>query len=197
MNTDEIFDAVSRDKMFYEASGGGVTVSGGEALLQPQLVSDLFLKCRNAGIHTCIETSGYTSEANLRQVLPLTDYILYDLKIMNLKKHQQYTGKPNDLILSNSKIIVQSGIETLFRMPLIPGINDDIQNIKDTAAFLNGLGNNYRRIELMPYHRLGKGKYESLNKPFHLPDILSPEPEQVEAVKKVFEDNGIKCSVSR
>jgi pyruvate formate lyase activating enzyme len=116
---------------------------------------------------------------------------------MNLKKHQQYTGKPNDLILSNSKIIVQSGIETLFRMPLIPGINDDIQNIKDTAAFLNGLGNNYRRIELMPYHRLGKGKYESLNKPFHLPDILSPEPEQVEAVKKVFEDNGIKCSVSR
>jgi len=197
MNADEIFDAVYRDKMFYDTSGGGVTVSGGEALLQPQFVSNLFAKCHKASIHTCIETSGYTSEANLRQVLPLTDFILYDLKIMNPEKHRQFTGQPNCLILDNARVVAASGIETLFRMPLIPGINDDLQNIKETADFLRGLGNKYRRIELLPYHRLGKGKYDSLNRPFHLPGILSPVPERVEAVKKAFEDNGISCSVSR
>ena len=175
MNTEEIFDVVNRDKMFYEASGGGVTVSGGEALLQPQLVSELFKKCRQAGIHTCIETSGYAAESSLEGVLSYTDYILYDLKHMNSEKHRQYTGKPNNLILSNARIVAESGVETLFRMPLIPGINDDEQNIKETADFLHGLGNNVLRIELMPYHRLGKGKYESLDKKYPLPDVPSPE----------------------
>src|SRR4030042_4478206 len=149
MDAEEIFDAVNRDKMFYQASGGGVTVSGGEALLQSQLVYDLFEKCCRAGIHTCIETSGNAAETALRQVIPYTDYILYDLKIMNSEKHRQYTGKPNGLILGNARMGATSGVATLFRMPLIPGINDDPQNIKETADFLLGLGNKDRRIELM------------------------------------------------
>jgi len=197
MNAEEIFDAVNRDKMFYQASGGGVTVSGGEALLQPQLVYDLFEKCRRAGIHTCIETSGYATESALRKVLPYTDYILYDLKHMNSDKHRKYIGKPNTLILTNARIAAAIGVEMLFRMPLIPGINDDMQNIKETADFLHGLGNNAPRIELMPYHRLGKGKYESLDRKYPLPDVLSPEPEDVESVKKEFEAGGIICTISR
>jgi len=147
MDAEEIFDAVNRDAMFYQASGGGVTVSGGEALMHPQLVCDLFEKCRQAGIHTCIETSGYAAESALRQVIPYTDYILYDLKIMNSEKHRQYTGKPNDLILDNAKIAATSGIETLFRMPLIPGINDDLQNIRETADFLHEFGDNFNTFE--------------------------------------------------
>jgi len=197
MNADEVFDAVNRDKMFYQPSGGGVTVSGGEALLQPQFVCDLFKKCRAAGIHICMETSGYAAESALRQVLPYTDYVLYDLKYLNSKKHRQYTGKPNSLILANAKIVAASGVETLFRMPLIPGINDDMQNIKETADFLHGLGNNTPRIELMPYHRLGKGKYESLDKEYRLSGVLAPEPDEVESVKKAFEVNDIICSISR
>jgi pyruvate formate lyase activating enzyme len=197
MNTGEIFDAVNRDKMFYQASGGGVTVSGGEALLQPHLVHDLFEKCRQAGIHTCIETSGYVAESALRQVLPYTNYILFDLKHLNPEKHFHYTGKPNSLILSNAKIVTESGIETLFRMPLIPGINDDKQNINETADFLHGLGGKVCRIELMPYHRLGKGKYESLDREYLLPHVVSLEPECVELMKKAFEDKGITCTVSR
>ena len=196
MNVDEVFDAINRDKMFYQASGGGVTVSGGEALLQPQFVCDLFEKCHRAGIHTCVETSGYAAESALRQVLSYTDYVLYDLKHLNSKKHRQYTGKPNNLILSNAKIVAASGVETLFRMPLIPGINDDMQNIKETADFLHGLGNNALRIELMPYHRLGKGKYESLDRQYRLSEVLSPEPDEVESVKKEFEVNNIICSIS-
>jgi len=197
MNADEVFDAVNRDKMFYEASGGGVTVSGGEALLHPQFVCDLFEKCRLAGVHTCIETSGYAPESALRQVLRYTDHVLYDLKHLNSKKHRQYTGKPNHRILSNAKIVAASKAEKLFRMPLIPGINDDVQNIKGTSEFLHGLGNNALRIELMPYHRLGKGKYESLDRSYPLPDVLSPEPDKIESVKKAFEVNGIICVVSR
>jgi pyruvate formate lyase activating enzyme len=197
MNADEVFDAVNRDKMFYQASGGGVTISGGEPLLQPQFVCDLFEKCRRDGIHTCMETSGNAAKSALRQVLPYTDYILYDLKHLNSEKHQQYTGKPNGLILSNAKIVATSGVETLFRMPLIPGINDDLQNIKGTAEFLHGLGGNALRIELMPYHRLGKGKYEALDKQYLLSELLSPEPEHLESIQNIFKDSGIMCLISR
>jgi pyruvate formate lyase activating enzyme len=197
MNVDEVFDAVNRDKMFYQASGGGVTISGGEPLLQPQFVCDLFEKCRQAGIHTCMETSGCASESTLRQVLPYTDYVLYDLKHMNSEKHRRYTSKPNDLILSNAEIVAESAVETLFRMPLIPGINDDIQNINETAEFLHELGNNALRIELMPYHQFGKGKYESLDRRYPLPDVLSPQQDEVELVKKAFENNDIICLISK
>jgi pyruvate formate lyase activating enzyme len=197
MNADEVFDAANRDKMFYQASGGGVTVSGGEPLLQPEFIGDLFEKCRRAGIHTCLETSGCASESALRKVLPYTDYILYDLKHMNSEKHLQYTGKPNRLILSNAKIVATSGVETLFRMPLIPGINDDLQNIKETAEFLHGLGDNALRIELMPYHRLGKGKYEALDRQYLLSELCSPESEHLESVTNIFKGSGIICMISR
>jgi pyruvate formate lyase activating enzyme len=197
MTAGEIFDAVKRDKMFYDSSGGGVTVSGGEALLQPQLIAELFEKCHKAGIHTCIETSGFAPESSLKQVLPYCDYILCDLKLMDPEKHRQYTGKPNTLVLSNARVIAGSGKEFLFRMPLIPGINDDSQNIKGTAEFLRSLGKKALRIELMPYHRLGKGKYESLDKKYLLPDLRASEPEHLESVKKEFEDNGISCTVSK
>lgn len=197
MSTDEVFDAVNRDKMFYQASGGGVTVSGGEPLLQSQFVCNLFEKCRQAGIHTCMETSGYAAGSALRQVLPYTDYVLYDLKNMSSEKHRQCTGKPNDLILSNARVVAASRVETLFRMPLIPGINDDLQNIRQTAEFLRGLGNSALRIELMPYHRLGKGKYEALDRQYRLSELVSPEPVHLESIKKAFEDNGIICMISR
>jgi pyruvate formate lyase activating enzyme len=196
MGADEVFDAVNRDKMFYQASGGGVTVSGGEPLLQPQFVYDLFEKCRRAGIHTCMETSGYAAESALRHILPYTDYVLFDLKHMNSEKHRQYTGKPNGLILSNAKIVAASGVETLFRMPLIPGINDNSQNIRETAEFLHELGDNALRIELMPYHRLGKGKYEALGRQYLLSELISPEPGHLESIKSLFRDSGIICMIS-
>jgi pyruvate formate lyase activating enzyme len=133
----------------------------------------------------------------LKQVLPYADYVLYDLKYLNSDKHRQYTGKPNELILTNARTVVQSGVEMLFRMPLIPGINDGIQNIKETAGFLHELGENALRIELMPYHRLGKGKYESLGREYQLSDIPAPDLSNLESVKRAFESNGIICMISR
>jgi pyruvate formate lyase activating enzyme len=197
MSADEIFRAVQRDAIFYQASGGGVTVSGGEALLQPELVLGLFEKCCQAGIHTCVETSGYAAGTAFNTIMPYTDLFLFDLKHMNPEKHRQHTGKPNDLVLANARMVAASGVETLFRMPLIPGINDDENNIKATAAFLRELGNKHARIELMPYHKLGKGKYQSLSMEYSLPEILVPVPDDIERVKKAFEANGIMCLVSR
>jgi pyruvate formate lyase activating enzyme len=196
MDAEEIFEAVRVDKVFYQDSGGGVTVSGGEALLQPQLVSDLFEKCRQNGIHTCIETAGYAAENNLKQVLAQCDHVLYDLKIMNSFTHRGYTGKPNELILSNAKIVAESGVEAQFRMPVIHGINDDKKNISETANFLHGLGEKALRIEIMPYHRLGTGKYESLGRKYPLPDILSIDEKNLQCVKRNFEDLGITCTIS-
>ncbi len=197
MDAGEVFDAVRRDDMFYQASGGGVTASGGECLLQPEFVGELFERCRAAGIHTCIETSGQASESSLRRVLPLTDYVLYDLKLMDPGRHRRYTGKPNDLILANARIVVASGVEMLFRMPLVPGINDDAENIQAAASFIKGLEKTNPRIELMPYHRLGKGKYDSLGRQYPLPGPDSPDTDRKETVRKQFEELGVRCMISQ
>jgi pyruvate formate lyase activating enzyme len=197
MKVDEVFESIKADQLFYQASGGGITVSGGEPLLQPKFVSELLRKCKEAGIHTCVETSGYAPDSALRQVLPFTDYMLFDLKLLNSDLHRCYTGKPNELILNNAKIVTSSGLEVLFRMPLIPGINDDPQNIKETADFLHSLGGKTIGIQLMPYHELGKGKYESLDKLYRLAGLSTLEPEQVETVQKMFKARGISCTISR
>jgi pyruvate formate lyase activating enzyme len=197
MSVDEVFKAVVGDKMFYQSSGGGVTVSGGEPLLHAEFVRALFEKCRKAGIHCAIETAGQAEEGALHEVLPYTDYVLFDLKHQNSDKHHQYTGKSNDLILSNARIAASSGVETLFRIPLIPGINDNSQNIQETADFLSGLEKKALRIEIMPYHRLGKGKYESLGRTYRLSNLLVPEPDQAERVKQSFETLGIICTISK
>ena len=196
MRLQEVFDLVERDKMFYQSSGGGVTVSGGEPLLQSRFVCDLFEKCREADIHTCIETSGAAPSPPLEEVLKLTDYVLFDLKHQNSSKHRRFTGRPNDTILSNAKLVVQSGVEVLFRMPLIPGLNDNPVNIRKTAAFLKGLGEKAGRIELMPYHRMGESKYRALDRPYTLDGLPPADTARVEEVKQAFEEQGIQCTVS-
>jgi pyruvate formate lyase activating enzyme len=197
MTVEEVFHAVERDKMFYQPSGGGVTVSGGEPLLQPRFVRALFEACRQAGIHTCIETSGYAPEAALRQVLPHTDYVLYDLKLQDLDAHRRYTGKSNSLICRNAKTVAHSGVEVLFRMPLIPGITDSLQNTQATTDLMHSLlGERRPSIQLMPYHRLGNGKYESLGRWQRLTGVVSPTPDQVEKVQKAFDDSEVSCTVS-
>ena len=154
----DVSSATTLANMFYQASGGGVTASGGEPLLHPDFIYALFKECREVGIHTCLETAGYSPLSHLQKIIPITDYVLYDLKHMDSNTHLRLTGKPNDIILSNAKFIVESGVTVLFRMPLVPTVNDSLQNIQNTAYFLQSLGSNVCRIELMPYHRLGKSK---------------------------------------
>ena len=197
MSVQEVFSAISRDNIFYQASNGGVTASGGEPLLQPQFVRALFDQCQKSGIRTCLETSGYAASSALHEVLKSTDHVLFDLKHLNSSIHHQLTGKPNSLVLANAKLAVESGCAVLFRMPLIPGINDSSKNVRETASFLKGLGSSTRRIELLPYHRLGESKYEALCRLYPMRGLLPTEPVYVESIKYAFEECGIQCSVSR
>ena len=197
MSVDEVYDAVKRDKMFYDPSGGGVTVSGGDPLLHAPFIKELFEKCRQNGINTCIETSGFVNTEVLLSALPLTDHLLLDLKLLNPQLHKEYTGQFNDLILKNARLAAESGVNVLFRMPLIPGINDTEENIAETSEFIKRLEGDEARIELLPYHRLGQSKYIALNLPYSLPDVKVMETQQVDAVKNAFIANGVTCTVSR
>jgi pyruvate formate lyase activating enzyme len=191
-----VFDVVRRDAMFYEASGGGVTVSGGEPLLRPEFVSALLRKCRAAGIHTCVETSGCAPESAVRQVLPYADCWLYDLKLYDPGRHSDNTGRTNEVILTNAAIVAGSGADVLFRMPLIPGVTDDPQNLEDIAGFVKRLGGTTNSIELMPYHRLGEGKYRSLDRPYPLTGLTPLTAEDLAGVQKVFAGHGLECTIS-
>jgi pyruvate formate lyase activating enzyme len=145
-----------------------------------------------------LETTGYANVLVLEQVLPLTDYVLFDLKLMDLYLHQRFTGKPNKQILENARRVAGSGTPVMFRMPLVPGFNDNLQNIEATGNFVRGLdGDSIQGIELMPYHRMGSGKYESLDKHYALNDVKPSEPNYLESVRQRFEELGVICTVSR
>jgi pyruvate formate lyase activating enzyme len=196
MSVKEVFEAVRRDKMFYDTSGGGVTVSGGEPLLQAEFVKELFELLKGEGIGTCVETCGFVNPVNLQMVLPLADHLLFDLKLMDSDLHRKYTGQPNELILKNAALAAESDVNILFRVPLIPTINDSEENIRKTAEFVKALRSG-AEIQLMPYHRLGDSKYQALNMPNTLRNLQVMEPERLEAVRRLYLEHGVKCSVSR
>lgn len=196
MSVEEVFDAVQRDKMFYVTSGGGVTVSGGEPLLQAPFVKELFKLCKGAEINTCVETSGFVSSEQLLSVLPETDTILFDLKHMNAAQHMKYTGQSNELVFTNAKLAVESGVDVLFRIPLIPTVNDTGENIKETADFVKSLMT-MPRIQLMPYHRLGDSKYQALGVQNLFHDHQVMDREKLEEVKQAYINEGIECSISK
>jgi pyruvate formate lyase activating enzyme len=196
MSVDEVFDAVVADRIFYESSGGGVTVTGGEPLMEPRFVRALLEKLQADGIHTCVETSGCVDSSVFLDVLSVSDYVLFDLKLMDSTTHCRFTGRSNESVLANAAILAAGRAEFLFRMPLIPGVNDDPGNIRETADFLKGLGKKAERIELMPYHRLGESKYASIGRRYRLHDFPPLEPPQAEAARLEFERNGIACTVS-
>lgn len=198
MTAEDVLEEVHRDKLFYEGSGGGVTASGGEPLQQPLFLATLFGFCREAGIHTCLETSGYASPLVWEQVLPVTDYVLFDLKHMDSRLHRELTGKWNRRILANARMVAENGVPVMFRMPLVPGFNDTPENIRATADFVKSLdGDNVHGIELMPYHRMGVGKYDSLDREYAMRATKPLEPADLESVRQRLEDFGLRCRVSR
>jgi pyruvate formate lyase activating enzyme len=195
MEVAEVFEAVRRDKMFYE-DGGGVTVSGGEPLLRAPFVRELFELCKSDGIDTCVETSGCVGGESFLQVLPVTDHLLFDLKLMDPKRHLRYTGQSNDLILANARLAAQKGADILFRIPLIPTVNDNEENIRATAGFVKAIMAK-PAVQLMPYHRLGDSKYKALGLAYDFQQVSVMKPEDVEAVRQAFSDEGVLCTISR
>ncbi len=184
-----------KDEIFYRGSGGGVTVSGGEPLVYTSHVMHLFTLCKDAGISTALETSGFSTRETMTGVLSLTDFVCFDLKMMDDVLHLKLTGKSNALILENARLVAQSGVGLQFRLPLVPGVNDDLPNIKAVSEFILSTGK--RSIELMPYHRLGVGKYQALERTYALEGLAAATPEQVEQARLRFEEFGLQCLVSR
>ena len=197
MTAEEVFDQVRRDKIFYDSSGGGVTVSGGEPLTHADFVAELFALCRGEGIHTCVETCGCVPQAAFEKVLSLTDTFYFDLKLMDSEMHREYTGQGNDQILSNARFLAEKGADILFRQPLIPGVNSPEENVKATAAFIRSLGREDLALQLIPYHRMGTSKYAALDIPYTLEDMKPMAAEEVEAVRALYESCGVPCTVSK
>jgi pyruvate formate lyase activating enzyme len=197
MTVAEVWDAVRRDKMFYDTSGGGVTVSGGEPLLWSKFIRELFELSRREKIDTCIETCGLADPEALLDVIPVTDHFLFDLKHMDSDIHKKYTGRPNRQILKNAALILEYGADVVFRQPLIPGINDSLMNIEATAEFLTDLSKYEVKLQIMPYHRMGQSKYRALDIPCAMEGLGVADDGQIETVKKAYISRGINCTVSR
>ncbi len=195
--SEEVFQKVRRDKMFYDESGGGVTVSGGEPLMYPGFVRELFEMCRGEGINTLVETCGYADRDALIEVFPVTDMFYFDLKHLNDEIHREYTGCSNFKILENGRYIAEHGGNVLFRQPLIPGVNDSDGNIAATAAYIKELGLEESGIQLMPYHRAGKSKYDALDMPYEMEETKIMSAREIEAVAEKYRQAGINCSVSK
>ncbi len=193
ISVEDAFNEVYRDRSFYE-SGGGVTVSGGEPLRQAGFVTALFRKCREAGIGTCLDTSGHADPDTLKEVLEFTDYVLYDIKHMDTGCHQSFTGVSNNFILDNARVVAASGAQMLCRIPLVAGVNDTDDNMVATARFVKKLGDSVA-VELLPYHRLGVAKYQTLDRPYPGKAFTTPSLEQLEAARRVFEEHGVSCSI--
>ncbi|MFC1871952.1 glycyl-radical enzyme activating protein [Chloroflexota bacterium] len=192
ISLDEVFKEVMRDRMFYDG-GGGITVSGGEPLMQADFVAALFQQCREAGVNTCLDSCGYGATKNLAKILPFTDSVLYDIKHMNTDTHRRFTGVPNDPIINNARLVAESGTSMLCRVPLIKGVNDTEQNMTETARFVKELRDDIS-VELLPYHRLGVAKYQTLDRPYLGEDFTTPPPEAIDSIKHIFAKYGVTCT---
>lgn len=173
VTVDEVVDAVMRDEPFYRTSGGGVTLSGGEPLHQTEFCVELLRACREKGLHTCVDTTGYGTWEKLAALAELTNLFLYDIKAVDMGKHERLCGVGNQVILENARKLVDSGAAVIFRAPLVPGLNDSPEDLRALAEFVLSLPGD-QRLELMPYHSIGAGKYEALGMEYALPDLEPP-----------------------
>ena len=178
----EVMREVLADTAYYAESGGGLTLSGGEALIQTQFAAELLKAARAAGISTCVETALNYKGDLLDEVLPLVDLFLCDLKHMDAEAHLRYTGVSNEGILQNLRRIVASGADVVIRIPVVPGHNGTEQNLRATARFIaDDLGGRVRQIQLLPFRKLGEEKYASLGLSYPMKDFQPPPREVWEA----------------
>lgn len=191
MDSSEVLEEVLKDKVFYEESGGGVTVSGGEALVQPEFTKELLQRCHEEGVPTALDTSGHFKFEKVEVALPFTDLVLYDLKHSNPDKHRGLTGVGLEKIRKNIKKIDESGTRIWIRTPIVPGHTDGEENISKIAEFIAHL-ENVERYDLLPYNPLVESDYENINKIYPLKGLEEPRKEKMEKLKKIAESHGIE-----
>jgi pyruvate formate lyase activating enzyme len=193
ITVDELYDQVVKDAQYYRASGGGVTIGGGEPTFQSDFVRQFLKKCRGNNICTALDTCGYNINPEGFIALQETDLLLYDIKLMNSQEHCKYTGVPNELILENLVKLNNAGKPIIIRIPLVPGITATASNVESTADFLSQL-KSVERVDLLAYHEYGKLKYDQLGKEYTL-NIQTLSQEHLNDIKQTFERYGLKVQL--
>lgn len=180
----EVVEILMRDRVFYETSGGGVTISGGEPLLQPRFTRAVLSGCREAGVHTAVETAANVPWDRLLEILPVTDLVMMDIKTMDSETHRRVTGVPNERILENARRLGDSGVPLIIRTPVVPGVTDDEESIRAIAAFVSELPT-VVRYELLRFHSMAESKYAALGMEFRVEGITPPTTDRMEALAAV------------
>lgn len=195
----ELLEIILEDRTFYEVSGGGVTLGGGEVTMQPEAATSLLQACKQEGINTAIETCGYTKLENILKIAEFTDLFLYDIKQMNSEKHFELTGVRNELILSNLKELLHRRYNVQVRMPMLKGINDSEDEIKQVIEFLMPFRDykNFKGIDLLPYHKLGVNKYNQLGKEYPIKGDPSLSEEDLDRIEGWIKKYDFPVSVIR
>jgi len=190
----DLVTTIFQDAIFHESSGGGVTFSGGEPLMQPDFLEAVLAECGRREARTAIDTCGYVPTAVLKRFMGHADLFLYDFKVMDEAKHKKYTGVSNRVILDNLRVLAESGQGVNIRIPLIAGVNDDDENIDRTAEFLRSL-KAIKRLSLLPYHSLAADKYRRLDRETAHKVFAAPSAERLERIKAELEASGFTVAI--
>ena len=190
----EVMREIEKDIAFYDESGGGITLSGGESLMQSEFLLQLLDACAELDLHRTVDTTGYANTDLLLEVSSKTDLFLYDLKLMDAARHRDFTGVSNELILNNLKLLAQNNARIQVRVPIIPGINNDAENIDRTAAFVSALPG-VEQIAILPFHNSARGKYGRLGMECVSPDIECPSVEHLKNIAGRLEKSGLQIKI--
>lgn len=194
VTTDDIFKTIQGDQLFFEESGGGVTFSGGEPLMQADFLFELLKICKLNNIHTCIDTTGFASIKTIQKTAELTDCFLFDIKLMDDYLHQKFTGVPIDGIINNLQWLDQNHKNVILRFPVIPGITNTEKNISEIKSFIKSL-RNINRIDLLPYHNISNGKYARFNKENKMKNTNPLSDDEMLQLKSEFESIGFEVGI--
>ncbi len=195
----ELLEIIESDRTFYETSGGGVTLGGGEVLMQPEAATNLLMACKNIGINTAIETSGYAKLETILKVAEFTDLFLFDIKHIDSAKHMEWTGVRNEDILNNVAILLENKNNVQIRMPLLKGVNDQKKDIEKIMEFLEPYKSykNFKGIDLLPYHKMGVNKYTQLGMDYKIKNNPNLSDEELDNIENWIKNYDLKVKVIR
>ncbi|MDQ7095099.1 choline TMA-lyase-activating enzyme [Desulfosporosinus sp. PR] len=197
MTISQVVEVIQQDALFYFSSGGGVTLGGGEVTMQPEFAANLLMECQGLGIHTAVETCGYAHPDALLLVAQFTDLFLYDLKHIDSAKHYELTGVRNERILSNLAELLRRGFQVKVRMPLLKGLNDSPDTLRQTMNFLQDFRSykNFQGVDLLPYHKLGVNKYKQLDMNYTISADLSFQAGELEQLAGIVKDFDLQVNI--
>jgi pyruvate formate lyase activating enzyme len=194
LHAKDVIEEVLRDQPFFDQSGGGVTFSGGEPLMQPEFLKELLKTSKDNGLHTALDTCGYASREDIDAILDLTDLILFDVKILDDKNHVRYTGASNTLVKKNLSYLSETGQNLIIRYPVLPGVNDSREQIRKLGEYLKNLPT-VKRIDLLPYHELSGDKYLRLGLCFDSENWRIPSKEELGEIQYILMDFDLLVSI--